>query len=127
MGNPTAGRAGLGAWIEEGSARFRVWAPTRESVELVLDAAATPVALEKQADGSFTGVVPRVEAGRRYRYRVDGKGPFPDPASRFQPEGVHGPSEIVDPTAFEWNDSRWPGLSLDDLVLYELHVGTFTA
>ena len=127
MTSSTAWRPALGAWLEAGDARFRVWAPTPESVELVLDGETAPVDFEKQTDGSFVGVVPRVEAGQRYRYRVDGKGPFPDPASRFQPEGVHGPSEIVDPARFEWNDSRWPGLSLDDLVLYELHVGTFTA
>jgi maltooligosyltrehalose trehalohydrolase len=127
MSSPLAYRPALGAWLEEGGARFRVWAPTRESVQLELDGSATPVALEKQDDGSFVGLVPGVQAGRRYRYLVDGKGPFPDPASRFQPEGVHGPSEIVDATGFEWNDRRWPGLSLDGLVLYELHVGTFTA
>jgi maltooligosyltrehalose trehalohydrolase len=127
MTSSTAWRPALGAWLEEGAARFRVWAPTHEDVELVLDGVPTPVALEKQADGSFVGVVLQVEAGQRYRYRVDGRGPFPDPASRFQPEGVHGPSEIVDAAGFEWNDSRWPGLTLDDLVLYELHVGTFTA
>src|SRR5262249_29310787 len=64
--------------------------------------------------------------GDRYRYRVDGRGPFPDPASRFQPEGVHGPSEVVDPHAFAWSDAGWHNVPREDLVLYELHVGTFS-
>ena len=70
--------------------------------------------------------MPGARAGDRYRYRVGGRGPFPDPASRFQPEGVHGPSEVVDGPAFRWSDSGWTGIALEDLVLYELHVGTFT-
>src|SRR5262249_26815288 len=64
--------------------------------------------------------------GDRYRYAVDGRGPLPDPASRFQPEGVHGPSEIVDPTQFAWADGGWRGPGVEDLVVYELHVGTFS-
>jgi maltooligosyltrehalose trehalohydrolase len=67
-----------------------------------------------------------VGAGRRYRYRIDGKAAFPDPASRSQPEGVHGPSEVVDAGAFAWTDAGWRGVGLDELVIYELHVGTFT-
>jgi maltooligosyltrehalose trehalohydrolase len=62
----------------------------------------------------------------RYRYRLDGDGPFPDPASRYQPDGVHGPSLTVDPDAFRWSDQRWTGVTLRELVLYELHVGTFS-
>jgi maltooligosyltrehalose trehalohydrolase len=70
--------------------------------------------------------MPEVRSGDRYRYRVDGKGPYPDPASRFQPGGIHGPSEVVYPNDFPWSDSSWRGISLDDTVIYELHVGTFT-
>ena len=65
-------------------------------------------------------------AGDRYRYAIDGRGPFPDPASRYQPEGVHGPSEVVDPGQFRWSDRAWKGLTPEELVVYELHVGTFS-
>lgn len=74
----------------------------------------------------FGGLVPGVRAGDRYRYLLDGDGPYPDPASRFQPEGVHGPSEVVDPDQFPWSDGDWKGIPLDELILYELHVGTFS-
>jgi len=77
-------------------------------------------------DGWFEVTHPAAGPGTRYRFLVDGAGPFPDPASRFQPLGVHGPSEIVDPGAFAWSDAGWKGIPLERLVLYELHVGTFT-
>jgi maltooligosyltrehalose trehalohydrolase len=77
-------------------------------------------------DETFSALVPEARVGDRYRYLLDGKGPFPDPASRFQPDGVHGPSEVVDATLFKWTDSNWTGISLDELVIYELHIGTFT-
>ena len=68
-----------------------------------------------------------VEAGARYRYRLDGNpGLFPDPAARFQPDGPHGPSQVVDPHQFAWNDFAWKGVPADDQVLYEMHIGTFT-
>ncbi len=83
--------------------------------------------MKKSADGLFSAFVEGVSPGDRYRYRVDGRGPFPDPASRFQPEGVHGPSEVIDPRSFSWSDSDWRGSGLDGLVIYEIHVGTFTS
>lgn len=100
------------------------------SVEVVLErpfseASAHP--LRKGPDGTFSGSFLDARAGDRYRYRVDGRGPFPDPASRFQPEGVHGPSEIIDPARFVWSDDSWRGIILEDLVIYELHVGTFSS
>jgi maltooligosyltrehalose trehalohydrolase len=70
--------------------------------------------------------VPGLQAGALYRYRLDGEGPFPDPASRCQPEGVHGPSQVVDPGRYAWQAAGWRGLSLDELVVYELHVGSFS-
>jgi maltooligosyltrehalose trehalohydrolase len=82
--------------------------------------------MEKQPDGTFAGLVTAAAPGDRYRYRVDGRGPFPDPASRFQPEGVHGPSEVIDPGRFAWTDEGWTGVEPGDLVLYELHIGTFS-
>ncbi|MES2936592.1 MAG: malto-oligosyltrehalose trehalohydrolase [Pseudomonadota bacterium] len=103
---------------------FRVWAPLARAVEVVIDGQAWPLAA--QQDGYFAGEVHDARSGMRYRLRLDGGDAFPDPASRFQPEGPHGPSEIVDPSAFEWTDTAWPGLRPQGQVLYEMHVGTFT-
>ncbi len=119
----------LGAWPEGEGTRFRVWAPTAHTVEVVLEGtreggSARP--LKKAADGTFNALLPGVGAGDLYRYRVDGQGPYPDPASRFQPDGVHGPSEVVAPSRFAWSDAGWRGVRLGELVVYELHVGTFT-
>src|SRR5439155_51034 len=76
--------------------------------------------------GIFEMTVPRVGAGARYQYRLDGERHRPDPTSRWQPDGVHGPSAVVDPTAFAWTDAGFRGHALADLVFYELHVGAFT-
>ena len=122
-------RPTLGAWPEGGGVRFRVWAPDVRNVEVVIDRPGgeeTAFPLAKSEDGTFGALLDEVRIGDRYRYRVDGKGPFPDPASRFQPEGVHGPSEVVDPGSFAWDDEGWRGVAPEDLVLYELHVGTFS-
>ena len=121
--------AGTGACVEGGGTSFRVWAPERRRVEVVIE---TPGregechVLSRADGGFFEGVVGGTGAGDLYRYRVDGEGPFPDPASRFQPRGVHGPSEVIDASRFRWADDAWPGLRLADLAVYELHVGTFT-
>ncbi|MBA4157122.1 MAG: malto-oligosyltrehalose trehalohydrolase [Gemmatimonadetes bacterium] len=85
------------------------------------------VSLEEEGGGYFSGFVKGVGAGGRYKYRLDGGDTFPDPASRCQPDGVHGPSEIVDPARFRWTDAEWRGIPLEELVIYEIHVGTFTA
>jgi maltooligosyltrehalose trehalohydrolase len=109
--------------------RFEVWAPARQDVELLLHPAMPGerrFRLDKDADGYFSVTVPEARAGDRYAYRLDGEGPFPDPASRYQPAGVHGASQIVDPSRFNWSDAGWRGVPLDDAVVYELHVGTFT-
>ena len=76
--------------------------------------------------GYFDVTVSGTEPGARYRYVLDGQKERPDPASRFQPDGVHGPSEVIDPDAFQWSDDHWAGLPFQQLVIYELHVGTFT-
>ncbi len=127
----------LGAWLEEGRVRFRVWAPIASRLEVVpepivwsdwvgLAAIDTqPEVLEKTADGAFIGEQMAL-AGLRYHLFVDGKGPFPDPASRYQPEGVHSWSELVDSDSFAWTDQSWKGINRDDAIIYELHVGTFT-
>jgi maltooligosyltrehalose trehalohydrolase len=127
---PRGWRPSLGAWLEGRGARFRVWAPKAATVEVVLERPGDGPArhpLEKDdEDGTFGGFVDGVWAGDRYRYLVDGQGPFPDPASRFQPEGVHGPSQVVDPGRFAWTDGSWRGVAQEELVVYELHVGTFS-
>ena len=115
----------LGAIRSRGETLFRVWAPQAGAVEVVFeDSQEAPLALKRDADGYFTGATSaRVSL---YKYRVDGTGPWPDPCSRFQPQGVHGPSMIVDPAAFKWSDAQWRGVRLHGQVIYELHVGTFT-
>lgn len=107
----------------------RVWAPAAQSVELVSEHPADGsivVPLEPDGDGYFSALVPGLGAGSLYRYRLDGREAFPDPASRFQPSGPHGPSMVVDPHEYPWTDDEWPGVSIDGQVLYELHVGTFS-
>jgi maltooligosyltrehalose trehalohydrolase len=117
----------LGAEPVGDGVRFRVWAPAASRVELVIESPAPVVhALAPEPGGYFAASIPGVGAGCRYRYRLDGSGPFPDPCSRFQPEGPHGPSMVVDPHAFEWTDRAWPGIGMKGQVIYELHVGTFT-
>jgi maltooligosyltrehalose trehalohydrolase len=103
-------------------------APGARRIDIVFDSADGPVAqpLEKEDEHVFAAAVRHLPAGARYRFRLDGAGPFPDPASRFQPLGAHGPSEVVDPLSFHWSDGAWRGIAPDDLVFYELHVGTFT-
>ena len=106
-----------------GGVRFRLWAPAAKVVELVLDGISSP--LEEKAEGWFEKNVP-AGAGALYRYRIDGGPVVPDPASRFQPQDAGGPSEVIDPAAFRWNDSGWKGRPWSEAVIYELHVGTFT-
>ncbi len=127
--NGTAWRGTLGAIVgDDGQVDFRVWAPTARALEVVVDRAGDPAQtrpLTRGRDGVFTLTWPGLGAGARYHYLLDGDGPLPDPASRFQPGGVHGPSTVVDP-AYAWSDHEWPGVPLEALSIYELHVGTFS-
>jgi maltooligosyltrehalose trehalohydrolase len=119
----------LGARIEGTSTRFRVWAPASSRVTVVIEApglAPREEALEAQGDGFHSACIADVAAGDHYRYRLDGGALLPDPASRWQPAGVHGPSAVVDWQSFPWTDQGWTGVPLEDTVLYELHIGTFT-
>lgn len=125
-GAETAWRASLGACVRPQGVSFRVWAPEAGVVEVTGPRARTPVRLRRARGGYHEGLVPEFAAGDLYRYLVDGRGPFPDPASRGQPEGVRGPSHVVDPAAFRWTDAAWACPPLEELTLYELHVGTFT-
>jgi maltooligosyltrehalose trehalohydrolase len=116
----------------ERGVHLRVWAPGHAKVTLVVEAtpegeAARELVLGREPGGYHSGFAPGLGAGARYRFRLgDDPALYSDPASRFQPDGPHGPSQIVDPAAFAWTDTAWTGLAPERHVLYELHVGTFT-
>jgi maltooligosyltrehalose trehalohydrolase len=116
----------LGATLHEAGTIFRVWAPRCRAMEVVIEGR-RPMPLASRGEGLFELAVPGIAAGMKYQYRLDGERYRPDPVSRFQPEGVHGPSVVVDASRFPWTDSGFRGHALADLVFYELHVGTFTA
>ena len=104
---------------------FRVWAPSARLVEVVADGGPA-VALTSEPDGYHGGAVDNATTGTRYHFRLDGGQLLPDPASRFQPEGPHGPSQVVEPSEFPWTDRGWQGVHLPGQVIYEMHVGTFS-
>jgi maltooligosyltrehalose trehalohydrolase len=108
--------------------RFRLWAPKASEIVLLLDAtdAQRRVTMRLDADGWHEAVVDGVGAGARYEYMLEDGLRLPDPASRFQPDDVHGLSEVVDPASYDWADSEWRGRPWHEAVVYELHVGTFT-
>jgi maltooligosyltrehalose trehalohydrolase len=125
-------RLPVGAEVQaSGGVHFRVWAPRRKRVEVMLEQAvgarsAAAYELESDSVGYFSGLLLEAAPGMLYRYRLDGEKTYPDPASRFQPEGPHGPSQIVDPAAFGWTDRAWCGIHIQGQVIYEMHIGTFT-
>ncbi|MFL5346171.1 MAG: malto-oligosyltrehalose trehalohydrolase [Hyalangium sp.] len=130
MKEPRVAVPSLGAWVEAGPrVRWRAWAPGHQEVQVVLhDAEGKPgkvLPMSPEPGGFFGAVLEGAGAGVRYKLRVDGEGPFPDPWSRSQPQGVHGPSEVVVPD-FAWTDTGWKGLGPEGLVVYEVHVGTAT-
>jgi maltooligosyltrehalose trehalohydrolase len=112
----------------EGIYSFKVWAPFCSKVQLKLFSKRGEVLLsmKKDAKGYFYKQASNVSSGMKYSYILDGKKERPDPASRFQPEGVHGPSGVVDPDKFRWKDYKWKGIDFRDLIFYELHIATFT-
>ncbi len=112
----------------DGSIHWRVWAPKANQVDLVLiDGERRRICpMEKEERGHFQHDEANVSEGQRYAYRLDGGPERPDPCSLWQPEGVHGPSAVVRPERFAWTDRNWKGVPREELVFYELHVGTFT-
>ena len=113
--------------VEPGRTRFRLWAPAAREVALVLaqDGRSDRLAMQ-QTDGGWWQLTASTPASARYRYLVDDGREVPDPASRFNPDDVHGASEVVDPAAFEWEDGGWRGRPWEEAAIYELHVGTFS-
>ncbi len=116
---------GLGATLIADGCEFRVWAPSAPRVNLRLLGKDCDLPMHREADGYFVQHA-AANPGDKYFYIVDDNKPVPDPVSRLLPEGVHGPTEIVDPTRFAWTDEAWHGLPLQGYVIYELHNGTFT-
>jgi maltooligosyltrehalose trehalohydrolase len=114
------------AWADQGRCSFLVWAPRAKKVEVhIIGPQEHILPMEPLERGYFFTLIEDIAPGALYRYRLDGQKERPDPASRYQPEGVHGPSQVVDPR-FDWGDAAWRGIPLSSFVLYELHVGTFT-
>lgn len=114
--------------LRSGEWKFVLWAPhARQASVHLLGAGERVVEMEKGERGYHFAIVRTVDAGTRYMYQLEGSRELPDPASRFQPEGVHGPSQLVDTRAFEWTEGDWKGVELEDTIFYELHVGTYTA
>lgn len=110
-----------------GRCEFTVWAPLLKNVEVKLVSPhERQISMRQNRKGYWKTVAEGVFPETRYFYKLDNRVDRPDPASRFQPDGVHGPSQIIDPNEFQWNDNHWKGISLNDLIIYELHVGTFT-
>jgi maltooligosyltrehalose trehalohydrolase len=120
----------FGAIVASEGVRFTLWAPGARSIDLFRRNSTGAVAIARLAreprQDTWQVLVRGAAGGDRYAYVKDGGEPRPDPASRFQPDGVHGWSQVVDPAAFDWTDARWTGLDPGAAVIYELHVGTFT-
>ena len=119
--------------LPQGGTHFRVWAPRRQAVEVAIEGGAErgsdsrTFGLAPEGQGYFSGLVRSVGAGALYRFSLDGgERLYPDPASRYQPEGPHGPSQVVDPKSFGWTDHDWRGVNPRGQVIYEMHIGTFT-
>jgi maltooligosyltrehalose trehalohydrolase len=111
------------------AAHARVWAPAARTVELVAEdqnGNTIEFRLDAEGTGYYSGFTSIAEAGTRYRFRLDEGEAYPDPASRFQPDGPHGPSMVIDPHHYQWRDAGWKGLSIEGQVISEIHVGTFT-
>jgi maltooligosyltrehalose trehalohydrolase len=118
----------LGALLLDASTvRFRVWAPhTRAMAVRLMDDSREPIPMSRDDFGYHEVTVGHLKPGTLYRYVLNGESERPDPASRSQPHGVHGPSAVIDPTSFHWSDQQWTGIPMNRLIIYELHIGTFT-
>src|SRR5580698_4924748 len=117
----------VGAIPSAQGTRFRVWAPNAQKVEVVIESKSRHL-LNSEEDGYFSCFLDGVLVDSLYKLSIDSGEAFPDPASRYQPHGPHGPSKVVDPASYAWSeaDNNWTGASINGQVLYELHIGTFT-
>jgi maltooligosyltrehalose trehalohydrolase len=125
---PISWKPAFGAQIEGDGVRFSIWAPNATTMELELFGESEPriLAMNQGEAGTWSIHVPGVGAGVTYGFRLDGGDAKPDPYSRYQPEGVHGPSMVIDPATYDWTDAGWRGVSAEGMVVYELHIGTMT-
>ena len=115
-------------YLGDGKCEFTVWAPLLKSVKLcVVHPDERSLSMSRDGRGYWRAVIDEVNPGALYMYQPDGSELRPDPASNYQPEGVHGPSQVIDHTAFRWTDGGWRGIALEEMIIYELHVGTCTA
>jgi malto-oligosyltrehalose trehalohydrolase len=112
--------------LEDGSVRFTIWAPAAQSIHVEINGLERVLALNAKAEGWHELCTKDASAGSLYQFILPDGTRVPDPASRFQPADVHGPSEVIDPAAHDWTDSAWCGRPWNETVLYELHIGTFT-
>ena len=110
----------------ERNCKFTVWAPTANAVEVVLKNREEPVMMQKDESGYWSKEIQQVGPGDYYKFRLNSEKEHPDPASRSQPKGVHEWSQVVDSNSHEWKDNSWGGIPLSEMIIYELHVGTFT-
>jgi maltooligosyltrehalose trehalohydrolase len=115
----------FGAQHVNGGVHFRLWAPNQANVSLILDDR-DPTSMSRSADGWHDLMSTSAKAGALYKFRLQDGLEVPDPASRFQPQDAHGPSEVVDPHTYKWNDGAWKGRPWEECVIYELHIGAFT-
>lgn len=114
-------------YLGEGRCQFNVWAPLVQQIAVKIVAPTQQILpMQPSQQGYWTVTAESVEPGACYFYQIEGKLERPDPASRSQPQGVHGASQVVDPRAFDWSDQQWTGVAIEDMVIYEIHVGTFT-
>ena len=116
----------LGAYVTDRGTHFSIWAPRAQRIELVIGPEQRAIPLRQVAPEVYGVVVAEAVPGTLYKYRLNGDGVFPDPRSRYQPQGVHGPSMVVDPKAYAWQDASWGGIHPSEQVIYELHVGCFS-
>ncbi len=114
--------------LDAGGTQFRVWAPQHSAVTVIFEDSQPPAPLQNENNGYHFALLPNIPAGARYKYQLgaDPKHAYPDPASRYQPNGPHHFSQVIDPASFPWTDGNWSGIELRGQVIYELHLGTFT-
>jgi len=114
-------------YIKEGKCIFSLWAPFLRSVSVkIISPQARAFPLQKTASGYWRAAIEDIAPGSAYYFVLDDSKELPDPASFFQPQGVHGPSQVIDQSSFAWQDQKWSGIPLDKLIIYEIHVGSFT-